>query len=68
VHAGTNSLHLAVTSSSTTNGRTFVYAKREASLLSGDVTLDFGVYPVRIDAGTGVDVSVSLGGDTTAGA
>jgi hypothetical protein len=67
VHSGANSLHLAVTSSSTSNGRTFVYAKRGANLLSGDVTLDFWVRPVRIDAGSGVDVSVSLGGDATSG-
>jgi hypothetical protein len=61
VHSGANSLHLAVTSSSASNGRTFVYAKRGANLLSGDVTLDFWVYPLRIDPGSGVDVSVSLG-------
>jgi hypothetical protein len=67
VHSGTTSLHLAVTSSSASNGRTFVYAKRGSNLLSGDVTLDFWVYPVRIDAGSGVDVSVSLGGDVTSG-
>jgi hypothetical protein len=67
VHSGTNSLHLGVTSSSTSNGRTFVYAKRGSNLVSGDVTLDFWVDPVRIDAGSGVDVSVSLGGDATSG-
>jgi hypothetical protein len=67
VHSGTNSLHLAVTSSSTTNGRTLVYAKRGSNLLSGAVTLDFWVYPVRIGSGSGVDVSVSLGGDATSG-
>jgi hypothetical protein len=67
VHSGTNSLHLAVTSSSTSNGRTFVYAKRGSNLLSGDVTLDFWVLPVQIGAGAGVDVSVSLGGDVTSG-
>jgi hypothetical protein len=67
VHSGTNSLHLAVTSSSTTNRRTFVYAHRGPNLRSGDVTLDFWVDPVRIDSGSGVDVSVSLGGDATTG-
>jgi hypothetical protein len=67
VHSGPNSLHLAVTSSSTSNGRTFVYAKRGPNLRSGAVTLDFWVYPVHISSGSGVDVSVSLGGDSTAG-
>jgi hypothetical protein len=67
VHSGTNSLHLAATSSSVSNGRTFVYARRGSNLLSSDVTLDFWVYPVRIDSGAGVDVSVSLGGDATSG-
>jgi hypothetical protein len=67
VHSGSNSLHLAVTSGTTTNGRTFVYAKRGGNLLSGDVTIDFWVRPVRIDAGAGVDASVSLGGDVTSG-
>jgi hypothetical protein len=67
VHSGPNSLHLAVTSSSASNGRTFVYAKRGPNLRSGAVTLDFWVYPVRISSGAGVDVSVSLGGDTSAG-
>jgi hypothetical protein len=67
VHSGTNSLHLAVTSSSRTNGRSLVYAKRGPNLLSGDVTLDFWVYPARIDAGSGADVSVSLSGDATTG-
>jgi hypothetical protein len=67
VHSGSNSLHLAVTSGSTSNGRTLVYAKRGANLRSGAVTLDFWVYPVRIDSGSGADVSVSLGGDATAG-
>jgi hypothetical protein len=68
VHSGTSSLHLAVTSGSAANGRTFVYARRGANLRSGDVILDFWVDPVRIDAGAGVDVSVSLGGDVTTGA
>jgi hypothetical protein len=67
VHSGTSSLHLAVASGTTTNGRTFVYAKRGANLRSGNVTLDFWVRPVRISAGAGVDVSVSLGGDATTG-
>jgi hypothetical protein len=67
VHAGTKSLHLAVTSSSARSGRTFVYAKRGSNLFSGAITLDFWVYPVRISSGSGVDVSVSLGGDSTTG-
>jgi hypothetical protein len=67
VHSGSNSLHLAVTASSAANARTIVYAKRGPNLRSGDVTLDFWVDPVRIDAGSGVDVSVSLGGDASTG-
>jgi hypothetical protein len=67
VHSGAGSLHLAVTSSSGANGRTLVHAKRGPGLRSGAVTLDFWVYPARIDASAGVDVSVSLGGDLTSG-
>jgi hypothetical protein len=68
VHTGKSSLHLAVTSSSAGTARSFVEISRGANLLSGDVTLDFWVYPVSVTPGAGVDVSVSLGGDSTAGA
>jgi hypothetical protein len=65
VHSGSASLHVSATSSS--SGRSIVYSKRGPALRAGAITLDFWVYPQRIDAGSGVDVSVSLGGDSTTG-
>jgi len=67
VHSGSSSLHLAATAGTSTNVRSYVYADRGVGLLSGNPTLDFWVYPQTIDAGSGVDVSVSLGGDKSTG-
>ena len=66
-HGGTKSLHLAATSNTASNARSFVYADRGAGLNSGNVTLDFWVLPQTINSGSGADVSVSLGGDSTTG-
>ncbi len=68
VHSGTNSLHIAATAPTSTQVRSYVYAARAPGIRSGDVTLDFWVYPKQISAGSGVDVSVSLGGDLSIGA
>lgn len=65
VHSGTGSLHVQATSSS--SGRSMVYGKRAPSLRAGGVILDFWVLPQRIDSGSGVDVSVALGGDAHTG-
>jgi chitodextrinase len=66
-HSGTSSLHLAATAGTPTNVRSYVYADRGVGLSSGIPTLDFWVYPQTIDAGSGADVSVSLGGDQSTG-
>jgi chitodextrinase len=56
------SYHLAATG---TGGETFLYNSRGPNLRSGDILLDFWVYPVRLDPGSGVAVSASIGGDPT---
>lgn len=65
VHSGSGSLHVQAASSS--SGRSMLYGKRAPSLRAGVVTLDFWVLPQRIDAGSGVDVSVAIGGDANTG-
>ncbi len=65
VHTGTKSLHLAATTGSGQSGEVAEWAKRGPNLRSGDVTLTFSVFPTRIDAGSGVYVSVGVGGDPT---
>ena len=67
VHSGSSSLHLKVASALGSSAQTFVYAKRAPGIRSGDVTMDFWVYPLTVSAQSGVDVSVSLGGDATTG-
>src|SRR4051794_21816648 len=57
VLSGTNSLHVAATSA--TYGESIMWGTRGANFHSGDIILRFSVYPVRIDPGSGVDVSVS---------
>ncbi len=59
----TNSLHLAATSSG--YGETITWYKRGPNLRSGDLVLKFSVDPIRIDPGSGVYVSVAVGGDST---
>src|SRR4051794_22416543 len=62
---GTASLHLqAVTSS---YGERFICPRRGPTFLNGPFSLDFKVYPTRIDPGCGAYVSISLGGDPTTG-
>jgi hypothetical protein len=63
VRTGTASLHLA--STSTTAGETFVRTKRGPMLRSSHAILKFSVNTRRLDAGSGVYVSVSIGGDPT---
>src|SRR5215213_2636700 len=65
VNTGTRSLHLKSTSSST--GEAFIYEKRGANFRSGDIILKVSIYPTRIDPGSGVYVSASIGGDPTTG-
>ncbi|RPI94887.1 MAG: DNRLRE domain-containing protein [Chloroflexi bacterium] len=61
VNTGTQSLHLASSSSST--GETYVWTARGPNLRSGNIILKVSIYPTRIDAGSGVYVSASIGGD-----
>jgi Bacterial Ig domain len=63
VNTGSQSLYLA--SSSGGSGETFAWAKRGPNFRSGDIILKFAVYPTRIDAGSGVYISASIGGDPT---
>lgn len=63
VHSGTKSLHLAATSG--TAGETAVWTKRGPNLRNGDAMVRFSIYPVRLDAGSGLYVSAALGGDRT---
>src|SRR5215212_11236178 len=63
IHTGTQSLRLK--SSSSTSGETYVWAHRGPNFRSGDIMLKFSVYPTRIDPGSGLYVSVSIGGDPT---
>ena len=67
VHSGTYSIHFAATSSTATTIRSMTYNPRGMGLRSGAITLDFWAYPVTTGATAGLDVSVSLGGDTTVG-
>jgi hypothetical protein len=63
VYSGTSSLHIAA--SSNTYGESIAWGNRAANFRSGDIILHFSVYPTRIDAGSGLDVSISIGGDPT---
>ena len=63
VHTGTKSLHLASTASG--SGETYAWTKRGPNFRSGDIILKVSIYPTRIDPGSGVYVSVSIGGDVT---
>jgi hypothetical protein len=44
---------------------TYVWTNRGPNFRSGDIILKFSVYPTRIDPGSGVYVSASIGGDVT---
>ncbi len=67
VHSGTYSLHMSTTASTSTTVRSMTYNPRGMGLRSGAIMLDFWAYPVSTGATAGLDVSVSLGGDTTVG-
>ncbi|MGN6799153.1 MAG: CBM96 family carbohydrate-binding protein [Gaiellaceae bacterium] len=67
VHSGTYSLHVKATAATSTPVRSMTYNPRGMGLRSGAITLDFWAYPVTTGATSGLDVSVSLGGDTTTG-
>jgi len=60
---GTSSLHLKSTSNS--SGETYVWAHRGPNLRSGNIMLNVSIYPTRIDPGSALYVSVSIGGDPT---
>ncbi|MEA2450951.1 MAG: large repetitive protein [Thermoleophilaceae bacterium] len=64
-NTGVNSLELSSTTGSGAYGEHMRWYKRGAQLRSGDTFLTFAVKPTRIDPGTGLYVSVSIGGDTT---
>ena len=61
VHSGSKSLHLAASSSG--SGEALVHADRGPNFRSGDIILRVSIYPTRIDVGSGVYVSASIGGD-----
>jgi hypothetical protein len=61
VHSGTKSLHMA--STSTGSAETFTWAARGPNFRSGTITLKVSIYPTKITSGSGVYVSVSIGGD-----
>ena len=63
VKTGTSSLHLRSTSSG--SAETYIWTKRGPNLRSGDIILDVWIYPTRIDPGSGLYVSASIGGDPT---
>ena len=63
INTGTKSLQLA--STATGSGETHVWTNRGPNFRSGDIILKFSVYPTRIDTGSGVYVSASIGGDVT---
>src|SRR3954452_7240343 len=65
VNTGVKSLHLGATTGASAYGEQLRWYKRGPNLRSGDVTLKFSVYPTRIDPGSGMYVSLSLGGDET---
>jgi len=62
VKTGSKSLHM-VSASSPGSAETFTWAARGPNLRSGDINLKVSIYPTRIDPGSGVYFSVSIGGD-----
>ncbi|MDX6719703.1 MAG: acid phosphatase type 7, partial [Solirubrobacteraceae bacterium] len=61
--SGSQSLHVAA--SSAQYSESFVWTKRGPSLHAADIILKFSAYPTRIDFGSGMFVSVAIGGDET---
>jgi hypothetical protein len=66
VNTGSASLRLRAASSDQ-SGETSVWTKRGPNFRSGTIILRVSMYPTRIDAGSGVYVSVSIGGDPRVG-
>lgn len=63
VKTGAQALHLRSTSSGA--AETYIWTKRGPNLRSGNIMLNVSIYPTRIDPGSGLYVSVSIGGDPT---
>ncbi len=63
VKTGSSSLRVKAESSS--SGEAFVWTKRGPNFRSGDITLKVSIYPTRIDPGSGVYVSASIGQDAS---
>lgn len=63
VNTGSQSLQLRSSSSGT--AETYIWTKRGPNLRSGDIILRVSIYPTRIDPGSGLYVSASIGGDPT---
>jgi hypothetical protein len=61
VNTGTTALHLQAASS--TSGETFVWEKRGPTFVSSKIILKVAIDPLRIDSGSGVGVSIAVGGD-----
>ena len=61
VKTGSKSLHMA--SASTGSAETFTWAARGPNFRSGDIILKVSIYPTHIDAGSGIYISASIGGD-----
>jgi len=67
VHSGTYAIHFKATAANSTIVRSMAYNPRGMGLRSGAINLDFWAYPATTGATSGLDVSVSFGGDTTVG-
>jgi hypothetical protein len=52
-------------SSASGYGETYVWTNRGPNFRSGDIILKVSIYPTRIDPGSGVYISASIGGDVT---
>ncbi len=63
VHTGTKALHLAA--SSVRAGEVYERAKRGSNFRSGNDVITFSLYPTRLDPGSGLYISASVGGDAT---
>jgi hypothetical protein len=67
-HYGSSGSHsLLLSSTSSTTGETFAWTKRGPNFRSetGPIHITFAVKPTRLDAGSSLYVSASIGGDTT---
>ncbi|MFL5909819.1 MAG: Ig-like domain-containing protein [Gaiellaceae bacterium] len=65
VNTGTSAFEITSTAGGAGYGEEMLWYKRGPNLRSGDIILKFSVYPTRIDAGSGLYASMSLGGDPT---